>query len=299
MNARTSVARLADPQGESAALSDAAAVFASIAGAQSWSVLGLGDPEAAALLRDVRLRGETLPALVAMPSRRGVLYVALGRLEGPFAALRLERDARGAFAAGRIAETRRFLDEHGSALTHWVVEGDVPRWTRSNRAVSFVVDGLLRPVLYEDRAADGSPLAVLYGPSNGASPPHLERAIAKLVADLRAASEVHTATRLLPFAEVRVTRLFGAAEPLFLVAVEPVRRRSGVVHAMNRYGLSRREGQVLAEALRGASSPEIAQRLSISSSTATFHLKALLRKTGARNRTELTTRVLGWEDDAS
>jgi DNA-binding CsgD family transcriptional regulator len=48
--------------------------------------------------------------------------------------------------------------------------------------------------------------------------------------------------------------------------------------------------------LRGSSSTEIGESLSISSSTATFHLKQLLRKTSSRNRTELTARVLGWEE---
>ena len=80
------------------------------------------------------------------------------------------------------------------------------------------------------------------------------------------------------------------------VAVEPAKRRATILRAMTRYRLSRREGQVLSEVLRGSSSTEIGESLSISSSTATFHLKQLLRKTSSRNRTELTARVLGWEE---
>ena len=300
-----SVARLEDVRrsavtdlGESgSALAHAAAVFASIAGAVSWSVLGSNDDDARTLARDLRLRGDELPAVVALPRRAGELYVVLGRLEGRFAALRLTTGQGHVFSPARVAETRRFLDEHGGVLTHWVVEGGAPPFKRTSAPVSFVVDAQLRPVLHEDRAGGGAP-AGFYGTRDGTLQAPLERAIAQMVADLAPGVEAHTATRSLPFASVRVTRMTGGQTPLYLVAVEPLRRRSGVLRAITRFKLSRREGQVLTEALRGASSTEIAERLSIASSTATFHLKALLRKTGARNRAELTSRVLGWEEES-
>lgn len=300
-----SVARLEDARrsastdlGESgSALAHAAAVFASIAGAVSWSVLGSNDDDARALARDLRMRGDELPALVALPRRPGELYVVLGRFEARFAALRLVAPAGNAFSPARVAETRRFLDEHGTVLMHWVIEGGAPPFKRSTAPVSFVIDAQLRAVMHEDRPSGNAAIG-FYGTRDGTMQAPLERAIAQLVADLPVGAESHTATRTLPFASVRVTRMTGGAEPLYLVAVEPLRRRSGVLRAITRFKLSRREGQVLTEALRGASSTEIAERLSIASSTATFHLKALLRKTGARNRAELTSRVLGWEEEA-
>ena len=298
-----SVARLEDARrgtvtdlGESgSALAHAAAVFASIAGAVSWSVLGSDDDDARVLARELRLRGDELPVLVAVPRRAGELYVVLGRLEERFAAIRLQAGTGNGFSPARIAETRRFLDEHGTVLMHWVVEGGAPPFKRTSSPVSFVVDAQLRAVLHEDRA--GSPSLGLYGTRDGALQAPLERAIAQMVADLAPGGATHTASRMLPFASVRVTRMTGGETPLFLVAIEPLRRRSGVMRAISRYKLSRRESQVLTEALRGSSSTEIAERLSIASSTATFHLKALLRKTGARNRAELTSRVLGWEEE--
>jgi DNA-binding CsgD family transcriptional regulator len=159
----------------------------------------------------------------------------------------------------------------------------------------FVIDERLRPVLAEEPAGDDSPLHALYRPRNGHTPPLLTATLTQLVAELAASPRGAAASRALPFAFVRVARLVGGTTPFFMVTVEPARRRSTVLRAMTRYGLSRREGQVLGEVLRGASSTEIGESLSISGSTATFHLKQLLRKTGSRNRTELTARVLGWE----
>jgi two-component system nitrate/nitrite response regulator NarL len=49
---------------------------------------------------------------------------------------------------------------------------------------------------------------------------------------------------------------------------------------------SHREGQILTELSRGSSNKEIARSFSITESTVKVHLKALLRKIGARNRTQ-------------
>lgn len=293
----------------SGALGYAGDVFAAIAGASRHEVrwfpdgvparraaAGAEDEEFTLVARDLQLRGIPLPALAVRARSRGAMFLVLGQHGGPLAAIRLEHDDRG-FRPSRIADTRRFIEEHGGAITHWIVDGAAPSWRRSHATVSFVIDERLHPVLIEEAGAHDSPLHALYRPRDGSTPPLLVETLRELVRELSAAPQGVAATRSLPFAFVRLARLAGASTPYFLVSVEPARRRATILRAISRYQLSPREGQVLGEVLRGASSTEIGESLSISGSTATFHLKGLLRKTGSRNRTELTARVLGWEGD--
>jgi len=57
-------------------------------------------------------------------------------------------------------------------------------------------------------------------------------------------------------------------------------------HAGRGRSLTGREGQILSNLLRGHSNKMIARELSISEATVKVHLKALLRKLNARNRTQ-------------
>ena len=59
------------------------------------------------------------------------------------------------------------------------------------------------------------------------------------------------------------------------------------------YGLSRRESEVLAEIVRGLDNRAIADRLYISIDTVKSHVKAILRKLGARDRAHVVALVLG------
>jgi DNA-binding CsgD family transcriptional regulator len=84
---------------------------------------------------------------------------------------------------------------------------------------------------------------------------------------------------------------FGGAAPLTALLVERYTKRNYIRALAARYGLSPRETQVLGMLLRGAKNDEIGAELNIAASTAIFHVKRLLDKTGARNRTELVARL--------
>jgi DNA-binding NarL/FixJ family response regulator len=56
------------------------------------------------------------------------------------------------------------------------------------------------------------------------------------------------------------------------------------------WGLSTREREVLAALAEGATNAEIAERLLVSETTVQSHVKNILRKLGARNRTEAAAR---------
>src|ERR1700736_5106467 len=161
------------------ALGYAADVFAAIAGAERYELRSyVGGPpsprtcdeserEWAALLRDLHLRDEPLPALIVRTRTGGAMFLVFGRHGGPLAVIRLDVEAARGFRPTQIAATRRFLDEHGAALTHWIVDGAAPQWRRHSAPVVFVIDEQLRAVLAEESALDDSPLHALYRPRNG------------------------------------------------------------------------------------------------------------------------------------
>src|SRR5262249_39836221 len=57
------------------------------------------------------------------------------------------------------------------------------------------------------------------------------------------------------------------------------------------YGLSQRERQITELVLQGASTTEIASRLSVSPLTVQDHLKAIFEKMGVRSRREVASRI--------
>ncbi|HEY6236308.1 MAG TPA: hypothetical protein VIW69_14510, partial [Candidatus Elarobacter sp.] len=111
----------------SGALGYAADVFAAIAGADHYVVRTFvdgapaerdcaeADRDWAALLRDLQLRDEPLPSLVVRSRSGGAMFLVFGRHGGPLAVIRLHVDGSRGFRPAQIAETRRFLDEHGDA----------------------------------------------------------------------------------------------------------------------------------------------------------------------------------------
>ena len=78
---------------------------------------------------------------------------------------------------------------------------------------------------------------------------------------------------------------------LTTLIVERFKPRNYVNALATRYELSARETEVLQLLLRGATNEKIGSSLQIAPSTAIFHVKRLMAKTGARNRTELVARA--------
>lgn len=76
----------------------------------------------------------------------------------------------------------------------------------------------------------------------------------------------------------------------FAVFVEPVKRDT-LAAAIRRFGVSKREAEVLQALMAGLASPAIADRLSISESTVGEHIKNLFKKTKTNKRSELVAKV--------
>jgi len=93
---------------------------------------------------------------------------------------------------------------------------------------------------------------------------------------------------------VRLTRLVGCEETLFALMVESCRNNDSILRAAGRYQLTRRQCEVLALIIEGASVNEIAEQLCITENTVQGYVKSLLSKTRSRNRPAMVASVLDW-----
>jgi DNA-binding CsgD family transcriptional regulator len=75
------------------------------------------------------------------------------------------------------------------------------------------------------------------------------------------------------------------------VIVEPAHPARITPLLMAAYGLTEREQEVTRHVLRGDSTGQIAERLSISTHTVQQHIKNIFEKTGVRSRRELVGKV--------
>lgn len=75
------------------------------------------------------------------------------------------------------------------------------------------------------------------------------------------------------------------------VVIEPARGGDLIPIVLDSYGLTAREVDIVGYLVRGLASSDIAAELHLSTHTVRDHVKALLRKSGARTRGELVARL--------
>ncbi len=83
-----------------------------------------------------------------------------------------------------------------------------------------------------------------------------------------------------------------------ILAFQPYRGRIDLTRRLATYGLSPRQLEIAAWAMRGLSNVEIARRVFIGEQTAREHFQEIYRRIGVRSRAELLAKVLGTKDDA-
>jgi DNA-binding CsgD family transcriptional regulator len=126
--------------------------------------------------------------------------------------------------------------------------------------------------------------------------PEIEAIVSKLIEDRPAGSL--TQSRVVLLDEERSLRFSPLSSPegtLFAIIVERDHTYDRVGRAVTRFKLTRRQTEVLALVLDGASAGEIAKQLCISEYTAQGYIKSLLSKTASRNRAAMVARVLEWD----
>ncbi|HZV76256.1 MAG TPA: helix-turn-helix transcriptional regulator [Candidatus Babeliales bacterium] len=107
-------------------------------------------------------------------------------------------------------------------------------------------------------------------------------------------SEDNGSSFALGTAELEIVSLEGQAGPYYAILVKlGVRNVSNVGDAAERFGLTKREAEVLSLIVSGQRGSEIARMLCISLATVNDHFKSLRRKIGARSRSEMLIKVLG------
>lgn len=126
-----------------------------------------------------------------------------------------------------------------------------------------------------------------------AVPERLRPTLMRLIDQCRANP---TASHVSTVSDARIVRVIAMAKPkTYMVVIERSMAYAKLKGAIDRYGISPRECDVLLLALEGKTAAETAAHLNIAVSTATDHLNRLLMKTGSRSKSELIAKVLGWQ----
>lgn len=237
-------------------------------------------------------------------ARFGILSMARTAELGPFTsseirALTFALDA----ASDRLSELR-LMESQDERLAGFRLESDVSepgeQGGAEGPAAHYILNRDLEIVLAwtsenERRVA----LTPLQMPLQNRLPFILQEAVRELTAGWTtdSASQQTGVARPVPFLVVRTRPMSGAAGLFIGVAIERTKPGRSLTSAAARFSISPREVQVLALLLDGLHLSEIAGRLHITSSTVQDHIKRLLEKTDAHNRSEMTARILGWDQD--
>jgi len=243
-------------------------------------------------------------ALLFADSRARFGILAMSRTDelGPFTsseirALTFALDA----ASDRLSELR-LMESQDERLAGFRLEGDMGELGApadiEGPAAHYILNRELEIVLAwtseNERRVALTPLQV---PLQNRLPSVLEEAVRQLTAawTSESSSQQTGIARPVPFLVVRTRPMSGAAGLFIGVTIERSIPGRSLTGAAARFSISPREVQVLALLLDGLHLNEIAERLHITSSTVQDHIKRLLEKTGTHNRSEMTAKILGWD----
>jgi len=237
-------------------------------------------------------------------ARFGILSLLRNDELGPFTssevrALTFALDA----ASDRLSELR-LMESQDERLAGFRLEGDAgepeERAGAEGSPALYILNRDLEIVLaWNDENERRVALTALQVPMQNRLPFILQETVRELTAAWTddAASQQAGVARPVPFLVVR-TRPMGGATGLFIgVSIERSKPGRSLTGAAARFNISPREVQVLALLLDGLHLSEIAERLHITSSTVQDHIKRVLDKTNTHNRSEMTARILGWDQE--
>lgn len=125
-------------------------------------------------------------------------------------------------------------------------------------------------------------------------PPGLRPIVDRLVEECRGRAAGSGVSTFCQGRVIRAVPMVGAPTT-YVISVERYMPYANLRSAVKRYRLSPRELDVLMLALEGKTASETAECLAIAISTTTDYLNRLLSKTGARNKSNLIAKVLGWD----
>jgi DNA-binding NarL/FixJ family response regulator len=166
---------------------------------------------------------------------------------------------------------------------------------RRARPCLVILDDDMNVVCAEGRAIDFLSQVFSSDERSEALPKGVRDAIADIVRERsRSSGGLHTEALLsVGMLLLRVVPLTGEGGSYTAVFVEPHAKREHLQRAAERYGLSKREREVLGLMVRGYRGAGIAESLCISTATVNDHVKNLLKKTDARSRSEMLVKIFG------
>lgn len=292
--------------------------FGRVHGAETISSFTAGDAgldlsaERERFLSDVRRqrpRGAPRLTLVPQPDGAYAHGVDLAFVDplADFSMLTLLRDEQaGTFSANELALLALAVESGADFLAPAGIDRErderTPPLQEREMPVLFVLDRDYRIVMGRHVAVEGGTAHGAFGMTFGDRLPYV---IEEAVRDLTAgwaddpSASLDGVAMPLPSLAVRTQALSSSAEPYVGVLLERVRGRNALRRAAARYTITHRERQVLALLLDGKRIDEIALQLGIAPSTVQDHVKSLITRTRAANRSQMLARILGWEPSES
>lgn len=203
---------------------------------------------------------------------------------GPYSSTEIQALWSATLGGSDMLARLRIFDMDGDPKRH-ALERVVP--------TLYVVDKELRVESFWNPHDE---MSALLRPENNRLPPILEKTVRAMTEGWFSTPERRSIkiAMPLPFLIVRAVPMDGAAGPRIGVLVERYQPRNSLMWAADKFSISDRELEVLGLLLKGESSAEIGEHLSIAESTAHDHVKRLLAKTESRNRAEMIAKILGW-----
>jgi DNA-binding CsgD family transcriptional regulator len=124
--------------------------------------------------------------------------------------------------------------------------------------------------------------------------PEIELPVRTMIDAMESSQGAETLLLLAGERAMRLSPLVNVGEKLFALVVEADRNENCIARAASRYGLTKRQIEVLLLVLEGANAGNVAKALKIAEYTAQGHIKALLVKTESRNRATMIAKILDW-----
>jgi DNA-binding CsgD family transcriptional regulator len=214
----------------------------------------------------------------------------------------LRDDSMGPFTESeyRLLALAKGLGEECLASGFAAAEAVDASWAAQRRAkpMLFILDRSYRIVMGHHADLDDDPeLAGFAARFVDRLPEVIEKAVRRLSAlwPENPTIVVSGVAMPLPFLSVRVHSIRGTEDHCLAVTIERMRRRDILLRASKRYLITPREREVVAYLLEGMRIDEIGECLNIAASTVNDHVKKLIERTGASNRSQMLARILGWQ----
>lgn len=248
------------------------------------------DPRAIAIVGDTGFR-HAVTMTMTMPDGNDAMLILL------------RNEAAGAFTEAdyRILAQSKILCEESlvSSLAGHETSGFEAVLVQRSKPILYILDQTYQIVMGQRIKRDEELETSEFLPAHGDRLPKLFEDAVRSATSAWAAdpsTSVNLTIMPLAFLSLHIHGMEGDGGHYLAVTIERVRRRNVLLRAAKKYLITPREREVAAFLLDGLRIEEIGDRLNISTSTVNDHIKKLIERTGANNRSQMLALLLGWEN---